>query len=95
MEITRKEIEHLAKLSRLEFGEQELETFTAEFKGLLDQMALISDVDTSKVDLKNVPINAETDLRADKVGVSLKQAEVLANAPCESDGAFLVPATVE
>ena len=95
MKITKQEIEHLAKLSRLDFSEQELATFTVEFESVLNQMALINKTDTSGVDLKSTPISAEKELRADTIGVSLEQSDVVSNASHEMEGAFLVPATVE
>lgn len=85
----------LAKLSRLEFSDQELEKFVVEFGQILDYMDLINKINTDKVDLFEKAIDAKNDLRKDQIKQSFSQQEILENAPQSEDGTFIVPITVE
>ncbi len=89
------EVKKLAKLSRLEFSDEELSSFVAEFDKTLEYVQNIQKVDTSLVDLRQKTLNAKTELREDVVLPSFSQEEIIKNAPSSEDGAFLVPTTVE
>ncbi len=94
MSVTIDEVKKLAKLSRLEFTEDESKQFLSEFEAILKQVDAINKVDVSGVDLLESTIRADTDLRTDKARQSLKVDEIVANAPESEDGAFVVPLTV-
>lgn len=94
MNITIDDVKKLAKLSRLEFSEQETEQFVEELSATLAQVEAINKVDVSGVDLLEKTVNADTELRADVIKPSLETSEIVANAPESQDGAFLVPITV-
>lgn len=87
---------NLAKLSRLEFSDEELKQFLKDFNATLEQVSLIESVDVSKVDVKKEDdiINI-LNLRADDIKETFSQQQVVQNAPDKKDGAFLVPLTVE
>ena len=85
----------LAKLSRLEFSDDELKDFLKEFDSILQQVSLIDNVDVSGVDLKSDDALDILDVREDDVKNTFTQEQVLQNAPEKKDGAFLVPITVE
>lgn len=89
------EARKLAKLSRLEFSEKELENFINEFGNILEYVEKINSLDTSKVDLKEKTLDAKTELREDEIKKSFSQEDILKNAPQSEDGAFSVPTTVE
>ncbi len=89
------EVKKLAKLSRLEFSDKELESFVAEFEKTLEYVNKINSVDTSSVDLKEDTLDAENELRQDEIEKSYSQEQIIKNAPQSEDGAFLVPTTVE
>lgn len=94
MNITIDDVKKLAKLSRLEFNEQETEQFVEELSATLAQVEAINRVDVSSVDLLEKTVNADTELRADIIKPSLDTSEIVANAPESQNGAFLVPITV-
>lgn len=94
MDITVDEVKKLAKLSRLEFSEEETLEFVKEFKATLEQVDAINKVDVSNIDLLESTVDADTQLRKDEIKPSLTSAEIVANAPDSQDGAFLVPITV-
>ena len=93
--INLEEAKKLAKLSRLEFKDAELNTFVEEFEKTLEQVNAIDSVDTSKIDLYEETLLADSQLREDVVKESFKQEAIVANAPEKKDGAFVVPTTVE
>jgi len=96
MAIDLNEAKKLAKLSRLEFTEDELKKFANEFEGILSQVKAIDKVDVSKIDLKESSAKIlATKLREDIVQASFSQCQVIQNAPSKKDGAFLVPITVD
>ncbi len=94
MSITIEDVKKLAKLSRLEFNEEETKQFVQELSATLEQVEAINKVDVSKVDLLEKTVNADTELRADAIKQSLTAEQIVANAPESQDGAFLVPITV-
>ncbi len=91
-EITRDEVAHLARLSRLALDDAELDGLAAELDVILRAVATISQV-TDAVDVPPtthaVPIENVT--RPDVVRPSLPRDEVLAGAPMAEDGRFRVP----
>ena len=94
MSITIEDVKKLAKLSRLEFTDEEALKFVDELTATLAQVDAINKVDVSQVDLFEKTVNADTELRTDVVKPSLPVEQIVANAPDKKDGAFLVPITV-
>ena len=94
MEITEKEIKHLASLSRLNFTDEELAKFSADFKAILDYVNELQKVDTSNVK-DNTMIRAYDELREDEVKPSLSNEEIVGNAPKNYNGYFIAPTVVE
>lgn len=89
--ISREEVEHIARLCRLRFEEEELERFQHDLSAILDYVKTLGELDLEgleptahAVDLKNV-------LRADVPGVCLSQAAAVANGPVVEAGQFVVP----
>ncbi|MBQ7603182.1 MAG: Asp-tRNA(Asn)/Glu-tRNA(Gln) amidotransferase subunit GatC [Clostridia bacterium] len=96
MDFDIKQAKNLAKLSRLEFSDDELKAFLKDFKATLQQVSLIERVDASNVDVKKEDdIVNILELRTDKVVNTFSQEQVVQNAPDKKDGAFLVPLTVD
>ncbi len=89
------ETKKLAKLSRLEFTDEELADFVNEFDKTLEYVEKISKVNTDDVKLFEKTISAKNELREDAVRESLTQDKVVLNAPESEDGALSVPTTVE
>jgi aspartyl-tRNA(Asn)/glutamyl-tRNA(Gln) amidotransferase subunit C len=91
-EITRDEVAHLARLSRLALDDAELDALAAELGIILGAVAQISQV-TGAADVlpttHAVPVENVT--RPDVVAPSLARDDVLAGAPAAEDGRFRVP----
>lgn len=47
--VTREQVEHIAKLARIELTEAELEKFQKDFSAILDYFEVLKNLDTSKV----------------------------------------------
>ena len=95
MEITTKLVNHLAELSRLEFNEIETENFKMEFEKTLNQIETLEKADTSKVEEKNVILNAENELKKDVPHQSLSKNDAIKNAPETMGSSVSVPMMVD
>ncbi len=92
--ITTEDIKHIAKLSKLEFSENEIENFKEELGQIVEYVNTLSKIDTSSVNLENEAINLNN-LREDNPNNSLSQEEAIKNAPKKRAGGFNVPAVIE
>ena len=91
-EITRDEVAHLARLSRLALDDAELDGLAAELDVILGAVATISQVaDAADVPPTTHAVPIENVTRPDAVRASLPRDEVLAGAPAAEDGRFRVP----
>ncbi len=91
-EITRDEVAHLARLSRLALDDAELDGLAAELDVILGAVATISQVtDAADVPPTTHAVPIENVTRPDVVRPSLPRDEVLAGAPMAEDGRFRVP----
>lgn len=94
MEITEKEIKHLASLSRLEFSEEELSKFSADFSAIVNYVNQLQKVDTSNV-IDNTTVREFEELRVDEIKESLPNEKIVGNAPKNYNGYFVAPTVVE
>jgi aspartyl-tRNA(Asn)/glutamyl-tRNA(Gln) amidotransferase subunit C len=91
-EITRDEVAHLARLSRLSLDDAELDGLAAELGIILGAVAQISQVtDAADVLPTTHAVPVENVTRPDVVVPSLPRDDVLAGAPAAEDGRFRVP----
>jgi aspartyl-tRNA(Asn)/glutamyl-tRNA(Gln) amidotransferase subunit C len=95
--VTKKDVEKIADLARLEFSDKELDGFTGDLNNILAYIDQLKEVDVTGVaPLENINEDVESNvLRTDEVTESLTQAEALKNAPKAADGFFLVPKVIE
>jgi len=91
-EITRDQVAHLARLSRLALDESELDGLAAQLAIILTAVAQISEVtDAADVPPTTHAVPVENVTRPDVVVASLDRDAVLAGAPSAEDGRFRVP----
>jgi aspartyl-tRNA(Asn)/glutamyl-tRNA(Gln) amidotransferase subunit C len=86
------DVEHVAKLSRLEFSDEELIKTQKDSAGIVEHFSVLSSVDTSSVSEINDEVGAQ---RADIECEGLTKDEVIKNAPLHNNSAFIVPRVVE
>lgn len=89
--ITKKEVEYVAKLAKLEFNEEEKEEFTAQLNLILDYFKKLNELDTERVEPTAYVISMPNLLNEDVVKPSLSQDEVLSHAKYIKKGYFKVP----
>jgi aspartyl-tRNA(Asn)/glutamyl-tRNA(Gln) amidotransferase subunit C len=92
--ISKKDVEHVALLARLELSDAEKETFTVQLGQILEHADNIQKLDTAKIPptAHIAPLNNV--LRDDKTHKCLTNEEALSNAPKSEDGGFVVPKIV-
>lgn len=93
--ITREEVEHVARLARLELTEEEKERMTAQLDAILAYIHKLNQLDTSGVQPTTTVIPMISVMRQDEVRPSLKLEDALANAPDRQDAFFRVPRIIE
>ncbi len=91
-DITREQVAHLARLSRLALDDAELDHLAAQLDVILDAVAKIGEVtDAGDVPPTTHAVPLENVARPDVVRPSLPREAVLAGAPEAEDGRFRVP----
>lgn len=95
MKITRSEIEHVAKLARLELSEEEKETFTGQMDAILAYVDKLSELNTDAVIATAHAVPAENAFRNDVSVPSLGVENALLNAPDRIIDFFRVPRVIE
>lgn len=91
MKISREEIEHVAKLARLNLSEDELETMTGQLDNILSYVDKLSELDTTGVEPTTHAHKKVNAFREDEVNNSLEVDEALSNAPEDNGEMFRVP----
>ncbi|GED30297.1 Asp-tRNA(Asn)/Glu-tRNA(Gln) amidotransferase subunit GatC [Brevibacillus centrosporus] len=93
--ITRKEVEHVANLARLQLTEDEAERYTKDLNAILEFAAKLNELDTFNVAPTSHATDVKNVMREDVNRPSLPREEVLKNAPDHEEGQFKVPAVFE
>jgi len=89
--ISREEVAHLARLSRLAVTEQELDRFAGQLDVILQSVARIGDVAADDIPPTSHSVPLTNIYRDDVVQPSLTQEEALSGAPDSAEGRFRVP----
>ncbi len=91
MNITKKEVEHVANLARLTLSDEDLEVMTGQLGTILSYVDKLGELDTSKVEPTTHVFSVTNAFREDRVTESLSREESLANAPLQNGESFQVP----
>lgn len=95
MEISKEQVERVAKLARLDVSEDEKTTFARQLSSILTHIDQLKALDTMGVEPTATVLPTENVFRDDEVRPSLSQEQALANAPDQSEGFFRVPKILE
>jgi aspartyl-tRNA(Asn)/glutamyl-tRNA(Gln) amidotransferase subunit C len=95
MSLTRKEVDHIANLARLELSDAEKEKYQEQLSAILDYAARLQQLDTSGIPPTSSVLPPHSTLREDVAGGSLPRQESLGNAPDKTDNQFRVPPVFE
>lgn len=93
--ISMKEVEHVARLSRLELSEAEKERMRRELDSILAYIDKLRALDTEGVEPTSHAVPMTNVMREDVLRPSFPQEEMLANAPERSGEFFRVPKIIE
>lgn len=92
--ITRKQIEYLADLAKLELSESEKELYAKDLNSIVNHMEQLSTVDTEGVEPTVYLTPAHNPLREDRITGSLQPNEILQNGPSVKRNFFTVPKVI-
>ena len=95
MKITKQEVEHVAKLARLELSEQEQEKLTGQLSGILTYVEKLGQLNTTGIEPTAHVLDISNVMREDLPVASLSQEQALANAADKAAGHFRVPLIIE
>jgi aspartyl-tRNA(Asn)/glutamyl-tRNA(Gln) amidotransferase subunit C len=95
MKITKKEVEHVARLARLELSEQEKETLTDQLSNILTYVEQLNELDTKGVEPTSHVLDINNVMREDVPEASLPQNLALSNGPDKASGHYKVPKIIE
>ncbi|MFZ3171760.1 MAG: Asp-tRNA(Asn)/Glu-tRNA(Gln) amidotransferase subunit GatC [Carboxydocellales bacterium] len=94
MMITKKDVEHVALLARLELSELEKEKFTEQLNAILEYADALKKLDTTNVQPTAHPLPINNVFREDAARPGITNGEALSNASEQEDGFFKVPKIV-
>jgi aspartyl-tRNA(Asn)/glutamyl-tRNA(Gln) amidotransferase subunit C len=95
MPLSTEEVQHIARLARLELSEAQQSTYREQLSAILDYIAKLGELDTADVpptaggSLTGIP------LRADEPRPGLSIEDLLRNAPQAEDDQFKIPPVFE
>lgn len=96
MDVTPDLVRHLARLSRLELSEEEIERIIPELQSLLGHFESLAELELEGLEELVRPVETVNVLRDDVPRPGLTQEEALALAPERTeDGFFTLPRVVE
>lgn len=95
MSLTKKEIEHLAKLARIDLTPQEIRKFKNQLSSILDYVAKLKKVNTKKTNATLLATTTENVSRKDRVESSKTRKELLKAAPEQRDHFYKVKAILK
>ena len=93
--ISRQDVEHVARLSRLALSEADVERMREQLSGILEYIDKLRALDTAGVEPTSHAVPLLNVMREDEPRPCLTQEEALANAPDRSDASFRVPRIIE
>jgi len=95
MKITAAEVEHVAKLARLELTEAEKAVFTGQMDTILSYVDKLNELDTEGIIPTAHAVPMENAFRDDVIAPSIGIDNALGNAPDRVESFFRVPKVIE
>jgi aspartyl-tRNA(Asn)/glutamyl-tRNA(Gln) amidotransferase subunit C len=94
MSVTIKDVEHIARLARLSFSDDEKAVLVRQLNDVLGYMEQLNELDTEGVEPLSHVIPVQNVLREDRRQECLDREEVLRNAPARTEKFFKVPKVI-
>lgn len=93
--LSRSDVEHVAHLARLGLSDEEVTELEGQLNHILEQFAVLSELDTEAIHPTARVIELANVLRDDIVRPGFERETALANAPERTDEHFVVPAVLD
>ena len=94
MALTKEEVLKIAKLSRLEFMDEEIVKFQEDLNNIFNYIGELNEVDTQSVEPLVQVNHMMNNFREDLVRPSLTQEEAMLTSPSKVDGMLIDPKVV-
>lgn len=95
MKITVADVEHVARLARLELSASEKELFAGQMDAILGYVEKLKELNTDQIVPTSHAVPIENAFRPDVVQPSIGLSKALSNAPSRSGTFFAVPKVIE
>lgn len=95
MSVSKKDVEYVAELSRLNFSEQEKENLVDDLNQILNYMEKLNELHTENVDIIVNPYYIENKFREDEVQQSMNLESIIENSPQNLEEYVVVPKIIE
>ncbi len=89
--ITIQDVEHVAKLARLEITDEEKVKFSKQLGDVLKYVEQMNEVDTTNVEPLSHVVDFNNVMRDDEIHYDCTKEQLMMNAPEEENGFFKVP----
>ena len=89
------EVEHIAKLARLQLTDEQKARYRGQLEAILDHVAKLQELDTKDVPPTASVSVAQMPLRKDEPRPGLDKEGLLKNAPRQEEGQFQIPPVFE
>jgi aspartyl-tRNA(Asn)/glutamyl-tRNA(Gln) amidotransferase subunit C len=91
MPLSLQEVEHIAKLARLELTDEQKARYRGQLEAILEHVAKLQELDTKDV-LPTASVSVgQMPLRVDEPRPGLSKDDLLKNAPKQDGGQFQIP----
>lgn len=95
MSLTLEEVQHIARLARLELSDDEVKLYREQLSSILEYAARLQRLDTAAIPPTSSVLPSRSVLRDDETRPCLSQDEIRRNAPDFEKGQFRVPPVLE
>lgn len=95
MAITKEQVQHVAKLAKLSFLDEELNAFTEQLGKIIDMVETLEEVDTENVPFTSNVAQLINVMREDVAEKGWNRDELMRNVPESEDGFIRVPAIID
>jgi aspartyl-tRNA(Asn)/glutamyl-tRNA(Gln) amidotransferase subunit C len=95
MSLSIEEVEHIAKLARLELTDAEKSRYRVQLSAILEHVAQLQKLDTSSIQPMAGVFSIESPLRPDEARAGLTQAALLSSAAEKERAQFKIPPVFE
>ncbi|HMK43812.1 MAG TPA: Asp-tRNA(Asn)/Glu-tRNA(Gln) amidotransferase subunit GatC [Dissulfurispiraceae bacterium] len=93
--LSRDEVQHIARLSRLALDEEEINMFGLQLNAVIAYVEQLNRLDTTAVEPTSHVIPLQNIVREDAVRAFSPREEMLSNAPDATDRFYRVPKIIE